>query len=703
VPIEDLGTDAIAILEGRTFMFSDASGDVRPGTAGGLLHDDTRFLSCWQLCLNDRPLSLLKSRTVDYYSAAFFLTNPDQPGLRANSLSVRRFRFVGGGVHEQIAIYNSTPEPVAFRLSLTAGADFADLFEVRTAVRDRSALIDVEHDPDERILHFHYEKGGFVAETNVQVVRSRILDGFEGAEIARVVPDVEGDGFAWDLELPSRHTLAAFLRVTVRVNENVLQPMHVEFGEEQEHPEGALTRWLAEVPRFESDSAPLKSAFDKSIVDLAALRIAGELHSEPYVLPAAGLPWFMTLFGRDTLLTSLQTIWVGPELARGALHLLGALQGKEENPFRDEEPGKILHEIRSGELTITGEKPHSPYYGTADATPLYLILMSEHWRFGGDDEFVRARWPTVLAALDWIDRYGDRDGDGYVEYQTRSSQGLENQGWKDSGDGVQFADGRLPRPPIATAEIQGYVYEAKLRLAELAETLMGDAELGTRLRSEAEALFERFNRDFWSEARGGYYVIGLDGDKRQIDSMTSNMGHLLWSRIVPVERARAVADRLLSESMFSGWGILTLSAEDTGYNPIGYHVGTVWPHDNALIALGLSRYGLRDEANRVVLAQLEAASFSDYRLPEAFAGYERSLGRFPVPYPTACSPQAWATGAPFLFIKAMLGLDVHDHEVVLDPAVPKEIGRVRVHGMHAFGGHWDVEATGSSGEVSPTH
>jgi len=709
----ELGTDAIAILEGRTFMFSDSLGDVPPGSIGGLLHDDTRFLSFWQLTLNGRPLSLLKSRVVDYYSAAFFLTNPDMPGIRANSLSVRRFRFVGGGLHEQISVYNSAPGPVRFELRLSVGADYADLFEVKSSVRDRSVKTDTEHDPDEGLLHFHYENAGFLAETNVQVALSGVLRSgnqrkvnpstpIDREGLEEHPPRIDGNDLVWDVELPSRSVLGIVLRVTVRVNEKVLEPMHDEFGEEQQRAEGALTSWLDEVPRFRSDNAVLKNVFDKSIVDLAALRIAGELRGEDYILPAAGLPWFMTLFGRDTLITSLQTTWVGPQLTRGALHLLGALQGTKVDEFRDEEPGKILHEVRNGELTVLGEKPHSPYYGTADATPLYLILMSEYWRYGDDREFVRSRWDQVLAASEWIDRYGDRDGDGYVEYQTRSSQGLGNQCWKDSWDGIQYSAGTIPYLPIATAEIQGYVYDAKLRVAEMAEALMDDAELASRLRKEADLLHERFNRDFWSEERGGYYVVGLDGDKKHIDSMTSNMGHLLWSGIVPQDRARIVVDHLMSDDMYSGWGVRTISRQDGGYNPIGYHVGTIWPHDNSIIAMGLVRYGFRDEANRIALAQLEAASFGDFRLPEAFAGFDRSVGRFPVPYPTACSPQAWATGAPFAFVKTMLGLDARDGAVVIDPRIPDEVGRIFVHGMHAFGTHWDVEAVGTNGNVRLT-
>jgi glycogen debranching enzyme len=709
----ELGTDAIAILEGRTFMFSDSLGDVPAGSIGGLLHDDTRFLSSWELSLNGERLWLLKSRVVDYYSAAFFLTNPEAPGLRANTLTVRRFRFVGNGLHEQVGVYNSAPQPVRFDLRMRVGADFADLFEVKSSVRDRNAKIDVEHDPELTLLQFHYENAGYLAETKVEVRRSGVMR--QGIEerldpssmvepelLEERRPAIEGNDLVWDVELDSRTGLVFVLRVTFRVNEDVLEPMHEEFGEEQQRAEGALTSWLDGVPRFQCDNALLKSVFDKSTLDLAALRIAGELGGESYVLPAAGLPWFMTLFGRDTLVTALQTVWVGPELARGALHLLGVLQGKEINEFKDEEPGKILHEVRNGELTTLGEKPHSPYYGTADATPLYLILMSEYWRHGDDEAFVRARWKNVLAALEWIDRYGDRDGDGYVEYGTRSSQGLGNQCWKDSWDGIQDSNGAIPYLPIATAEIQGYVYDAKLRVAEMAERLMDDTELAASLRKQTDELYERFNREFWSDERGGYYVVGLDGDKRRIDSMTSNMGHLLWSGIVPEDRARIVADHLMSQDMFSGWGVRTLSRMDGGFNPIGYHVGTIWPHDNSIVTMGMVRSGFRDEANRIGVAQLEAAAFSDYRLPEAFAGFDRSIGRFPVPYPTACSPQAWATGAPFVFIRNMLGLDVRDGEVRIDPRVPEKIGRIYVHGMHAFGTQWDVEAIGTNGHVRLT-
>jgi glycogen debranching enzyme len=680
----ELGPDAIAILEGRTFMYSDSVGDVPEGSIGGLVHADTRFLSRWVLTLNGARLLVLRSGTVDHYSAAFFLTNPELPRLSANTVGVRRLRFVGGGLHEQIELESFAEEPLSLELRLAAGNDFADLFEIKDEVRDRTEEIDREAEDDG--LTFRYRSGDFQAETAVRA--------------SPPPTQVEGDDLVWEIDLAPGGEWRCELHVPLKLGPVEVQPAHRDFGEafpaEGEDP---ISRWLDRMPKLGSDSHVLAEVVRKSARDLIALRIAANLEGEEISLPAAGLPWFLTLFGRDTLITAYQTLSFGPELAKGALFALGRLQGTEENGFRDEEPGKILHEVRTGELTQRGLKPHSPYYGTADATMLWLILLSEYWRWTGDDAFVESFRPNVLAALEWIDRHGDRDGDGYVEYQTRSPQGLGNQCWRDSWDGVQFADGTIPELPIATCEIQGHVYDAKLRCAELADGPLKDAELAQRLRSEAEELRRRFNEDFWIDERGGYYAIGLDGDKRKIDSLTSNIGQLLWAGIVPDERAAIVARQLMSDALFSGWGVRTLSSDDQGFNPIGYHLGTVWPHDNSLIALGLVRYGFRDEANRIALALIDAASHSVYRLPEAFSGYDRAVGRFPIPYPTACSPQAWATGAPLLLVRAMLGLEARDGHLILRPDIPDEIGRIFVSGANAFGKRWDVEAIGTNGHV----
>jgi len=684
----ELGTDAVAVLEGRTFMYSNSLGDVPTGSVGGLVHDDTRFLGTWVLTIDGRQPALLRSHTVDYYSAAFFLTNPELPGLSQNTLSIRRRRFVGNGMREEISIHSFSDEPVRFELRLATGTDFADLFEMKAEVRDRSEQIEVEQDQAHSGVIFRYANQSFHAETHVHAT---------GGVTCR------GTDLVWEVELPPRGHWETELFVRLVLRENEMELIHDEFGEEQVHDDHALGRWLAEVPHFTSYSETLVNVVTKSVNDLAALRISGEVSGQRYTFPAAGLPWFMTFFGRDTLITSYQSLWVGPELAKGALRTLASLQGTKVDDFRDEEPGRILHEVRYGELTVLGLKPHSPYYGAVDSTQLWLILLSEYHRWTHDDDLVHELWNSVKRALEWIDTYGDRDGDGFVEYGTRSPQGLGNQTWKDSWDGIQFAKGGIPYLPIAICEAQGYVYDAKLRIAELAERCMDDPELAARLRKEADELYGRFNEAFWVDARGGYYAVGLDADKRQIDSMTSNMGHLLWSGIVPEDRAAVVARQLMSDPMFSGWGVRTMSTQDAGFNPIGYHLGTIWPHDNSIIAAGFARYGLREEANRIILAQLEAAKFSEFRLPEAFAGFDRNIGRFPVPYPTACSPQAWATGAPFLFLQTLLGVQARDGALTCDPMVPPQMGRVLVNGMHAFGTHYDVDATETKGEVGLTH
>ncbi|MET8833753.1 glycogen debranching N-terminal domain-containing protein [Micromonospora sp. NPDC004540] len=684
-----LGPDAIGVLDGRTFMYSDASGDVPPGSIGGLLVEDTRHLNRWLLTINGQRLIALGSAVTDYYSADFFLTNPGHPKLPANAIDVRRRRVVGrNGLHERIDITSFAARPARVELRLQVGTDFADLLEIRgSGVRDRSAKITREHAADGSRLQFCYANEGFNADT---VVHAR-----------PPATRVDGDDLVWDLDLQRGEQQRVDLHVPLALGPMDLPSVHVRFdeGEPRDDP---TSRWLAERPNIETDSQLLARMLYRASDDLLALRARARIGGEEVLLPSAGVPWFLTLFGRDALIMAYQTIVLNPFLARGTLTALARFQGTTCNDFTDEEPGKILHEVRGGELTRLGEKPYGPYYGTADATQLWLILLSEYWRWTGDDEFVRSLRDNALAALNWIDRYGDRDGDGYVEYGTRSPEGLGNQCWRDSWDGIQFADAELPVLPIATCEIQGYTYDAKLRMAELADGPLADPGLAARLRAEAQQLLERFNRDFWIEERGGYYAVGLDGDKRPIDSMTSSMGHLLWSGIVPEDRAPIVARQLMSESMFSGWGIRTLSTDDSGYNPIGYHTGTVWPHETSLIAAGLTRYGFRAEVNQLALAMLDAAAAFDFRLPETFAGHSRTHGRFPVPYPTPCSPQAWATGAPMLMMRAMLAGEARNGELVVDPHLPDEIGRVLITRLHAFGKRWNIEAIGTIGHVRLT-
>jgi glycogen debranching enzyme len=405
------------------------------------------------------------------------------------------------------------------------------------------------------------------------------------------------------------------------------------------------------------------------------------------------MPWFMTVFGRDSLVTSYQALPFTPELARTTLRVLAARQGTRVDAFKDEEPGKILHEIRFGELTVFGERPHSPYFGAADTTPLFLVVLDEYERWSGDGELVRSLEQPARAALEWIDRYGDRDGDGYVEYERALESGLDNQCWKDSWNSIVFADGRMTRLPRATCEIQGYVYDAKLRSARLAREFWNDPGLAGRLEEQAAALKERFNRDFWMPERK-FFGLALDGDKRLVDAVTSNPGHLLWSGIADEDKAKEVVRRLMDDTMFSGWGIRTMAAGEGAYNPIEYHCGTVWPHDNSLVAAGLQRYGYREEAARVASGIMEAAPYFEYRLPEVFAGYPRSRTSFPVEYPTASSPQAWSTGTALLLLRVVLGLEPTPGGLSVDPWLPPGMTRLALRGIPGRWGRAEAVAAG---------
>ncbi|MFC8616425.1 glycogen debranching N-terminal domain-containing protein [Micromonospora purpureochromogenes] len=682
----ELGPDSIAVLSGPTFMYSDQAGDVPPGSIGGLVHLDTRLLSGWVLTINGGRMLVLRAQTMQHYSAQFVLTNPDLPGLPPDSLGVRRLRYIGDGFRERIELVSFRTEPVRLEIRLAVAADFADLFEVKSGVRDRSGQISRTHNSGGTALTFSYANGDFTVQTPVRT--------------SPPANRVEGDDLVWELDLSPRQVWQLDLHVPLPPGLGVMEPVKGDISEViHGRVDDPLRRWMSDRALVRSDNQVLERVLRQSREDLGALRLDLEIKGQRVMLPGAGLPWFLTVFGRDTLITAYQTLVAGPMMARGALLAMARLQGTRCDDFTDEEPGKILHEFRSGELTRTGVKPYNPNYGTADATQLWLILLSEYWRWTRDDTTVRYLRDNALAALHWIDSYGDRDGDGYVEYATRSPEGLGNQCWRDSPDGVCFADGRIPVLPIATCDLQGYTYDAKLRLAELADGPLADPALAQRLRAEAAALYERFNRDFWIDERGGYYAVGLDGDKNRINSKTSNMGHLLWSGIVPPERAEQVVLQLMSPEMFSGWGIRTLSREERRYNALGYHLGTVWPHDNSLAALGMVRYGFRDEANRISLAMFEAAEQFGFRLPEALSGYARDLMMFAVPYPTACSPQAWAAAAPLALIRAMLNLNPVDGRLVIDPDLPPEFGRMTAERVRAFGHCWEIEAVARTGYV----
>ena len=575
----------IDILEGNRFVISDQRGDIdgSPVEPHGFFRNDTRFLSRWILTVNDERPACLSVDTTKYNEAQFFLAPSTGTTYIDASLVVLRRRVVVEGFRETITIMNFGNDPATVRIDLAAAADFADLFEVKDAALDRKRG-ESSVDADETRLVFRYQREAFVRNTVVISSAAETTYSDQGLRLSISLPpqgewsaDIDVIALDDDLTVPSRAT-----------RDQQFQDPASRLG---------LRTWDAQAPTLDSNWKPLPRIYDASMRDLASLRFSGPIRQEQ-ALPAAGLPWFMTMFGRDSLITSLQALPFAPELAQAALVTLADFQARTVDPFRDAEPGKILHEMRFGELTAFEERPHSPYYGSADATTLFVILLDEFERWTGRIDVVRQLEPAARAALAWIDTYGDRDGDGYIEYERRNvDTGLENQCWKDSWNSIQWADGRLADLPRATCELQGYAYDAKRRGARLARLVWDDQQLAAELDRSADTLKEKFNHDFWLADRG-YFAVALDGHKQPVDALTSNIGHLLWSGIVDDDKIGSVVEHLMSDRLFSGWGFRTFATDQTGYNPIGYHVGTVWPHDTAICVLGLRRAGHRAEAAR---------------------------------------------------------------------------------------------------------
>ncbi|MGB2952092.1 MAG: glycogen debranching N-terminal domain-containing protein [Gaiellaceae bacterium] len=679
---------ALTILEGSTFCICDEAGDLA-GETHGFYRADTRFLSSMRLTVNGAKPLLLSSDKVDYFSAAFYLRNPLDGGLEHDVLAISRERFVGDAMQDQVAVENVSMERQSFVLALEFEADFADILSVKA--HDFSLGDPKRADPLPEPVEGRYD------DEHNQFV---LVDG-EGASAQTQVilskrGEVDGSRVSYRIELEPRGRWDVRLDIIAALDGDHVVPRQAErqLGDEMTRVRDSLAAWRLSVPQLRAEWDDLDQSFIRSVSDLASLRM--RRGSRVGRLPAAGMPWFMTVFGRDTLITCLQTLLFGPELARTALEVLAELQAQEDDPSIDAEPGKIVHEVRDGKAA---EHWFRAYYGTVDATPLYLILLSEVWRWTDDAALVRDFHEPALKALNWIDEYGDRDGDGFVEYERRTERGLENQSWKDSGDSQRFSDGSLAKAPIAPVEVQGYVYDAKLRVAELAREVWRDRGLAERLEREADELRRRFDDAFWTDARGGYYVLALDGEKQQVDSLCSNIGHLLWSGIVRDARVDAVVDQLMSEQLWSGWGVRTMSSGDAGYSPLSYHNGTVWPHDNSLIAQGLSRYGRWAEAQRIVRRMLTASGYFDHQLPEVFAGLPRSGTPFPIAYPTAARPQAWAAGAPVLLLQTLLGLQPNRRRHELQSLAPQELptwaGRtIRLAGVRAFDRQWDVKLEG---------
>ncbi|WP_121400894.1 glycogen debranching N-terminal domain-containing protein [Micromonospora sp. M71_S20] len=653
----------VSCIDGSTFIVSDSSGDVEssPATPVGLFAADSRFLSRWVLTVNGERLTALSVDDSQYYEAAFFVVPGGQTDYVEADVSAIRRRRIGPDLTESLTLFNYGEKEMDLDVRLEVAADFADIFDIKFDVRQKAGSHYLHVGPDE--LRLGYRRGTFQREVSVS---------------ASEPADFDEGGVRFTLRLPPGARWSTELRVVMRA----LRPDGVDLRAAVRalRPDPAtlptsVREWLAEAPKLDTDSSALQQVYHRSLVDLAALRFA-PLSLGGAAVPAAGLPWFMTLFGRDSLLTCLQTLPFTPSLTPPTLRILASLQGARTDNVLEEDPGRILHELRYGESAAFEEQPHSPYYGTVDASPLFVVLLDEYERWSGDTALVMELEQEARAALAWIDQYADLTSTGYLWYERRNRlTGLENQCWKDSWDSISYADGRLPGFPRATCEAQGYAYDAKKRAARLARTFWNDPAYADRLESEAAALYDRFNRDFWLDDRG-YYALALDGDGTPVDSLSSNIGHLLWSGIVPPERAARVAEHLMGPALFSGWGVRTLAEGQGRYNPLGYHRGTVWPFDNSFIAWGLRRYGFADEAGRIAEGVIDAATYFQGRLPEAFGGFDRHTTRYPVRYPTAGSPQAWSSGASLLLIRIMLGIEPHEDHLAVAPALPPGFDRL---------------------------
>jgi len=669
-----LGPPVLSINHGATFMVTDLGGEIQADTDQGVFADDTRFVSYYAIFANGLSWQRLNSAATSYYEARVYLMNdvvPTEDGdIPEGALSLVIDRTVSDGIHEDLDVANHGLVPVRFNLEIALRSDFADLFEVKREHLVRRGRIITRWHPWRAELETAYANRDFRRRLVYRLLNSGSPPSYANG---RVTFELElAPGATW-------HTCCHYL---LDRGEAVRAPRRGCQHDGVASEDALQDRWLSGATKVTSANEDVYRVYRRSVDDMGALRLYDHDFGPDLWIPAAGVPWYVALFGRDALIASLQNAIVQPALARGALKKLAELQATERDDRRDAEPGKIPHEVRSGELAHFHLIPHTPYYGTADATPLYLIALHEAWRWLGDDTLLREHRETALRCLEWIDQSGDLDGDGFQEYRTRSPQGYENMGWKDASDAVVYPDGRQVPAPKALCELQGYVFDAWLRMAEVFDAL-GEPERAVALRGKARGLRAAFEDRFWCEDLG-FYAFALDPEKQPVRTIASNVGHCLWSGIASPERAARVVQRFFEPDLWSGWGIRTLSARNPAYNPFSYQRGSVWPHDNGIIALGFKRYGFTAEAARVARDISEAASsFMYYRLPELYAGVERRPGTFPVLYKQANVPQAWAAGSVFHLLQAILGLrgDAPRGRLYVDPELPRWLPEITLHGL----------------------
>jgi glycogen debranching enzyme len=676
-----VGAGSITLVEGSSFCISSANGDIYPEYPHGLFVEDTRILSRWNLTVNGAPLEPLAAKAREPYRGLFVGRVPRSDAYADSPLIIERVREVEDGVLEQITVRNYSPVAAECLVALQVKADFADLFEVKEARIQR-----------------RWEESREASENSLTIrgawqdIRKTVLVSAEGAEITldslvyRISVPPSGEWSTTVSAVPLTDAGGSVARL-VRPKEGEMSPSDRRRQE-----------WVSKIPILHIGNRSIERTLRRSYDDLGALRIEDPDHPERVVV-AAGAPWFMALFGRDSLWASLMALPVDPSLAFGTIQTLADRQGSVVDEMTEEEPGKILHEVRFDVASGLALGGRSTYFGSVDATPLFVALFGEVSRWGFATESISDLLPHVDRALDWILNYGDKDGDGFVEYARLNERGLINQGWKDSWDGINFADGTLAEPPIALCEVQGYVYSAYLARSWMAYDA-GDMDLSAKYRDRAAQLKRQFNQQFWLPDRG-YYAVALDGRKRPVDACTSNMGQCLMFGIVDDDKAPLVAERLMSPQMFSGWGIRTLASDMGAYNPASYHNGSVWPHDNAIIANGLVRYGFVEQAQRISTALFEAAEYSEGRLPELFCGFSREQFDEPVPYPTACSPQAWAATTPIQLVKNLMGYyaDVARGGLWLDPWLPASYGDLHITNAPMADSRITIDISGSTATV----
>jgi len=667
----------LTLIDGKTFISTTIAGDITPAGAPdvGLFHDDTRFLSELELRIGGFRTVVLSSSTEKTFVSRIELTTGsatlrDSLDLPENTVHIRREQLLSGvAVFDTFTFENFNLTPVEFLVELALDADFVDVFQARGCARHRTG---------------HYYRP-VVREGSITFCYRGLDDIFRETEV-HLDPnpeEIRDKKAVWNLKLSPLKKVEIRVTVIPRVGQLPARKRRSftfpDFDASLRKRREAFQVWEENSTHFKSSNEVFDEALQTSIGDFHALQIPdGEQH-----ILAAGIPWFATIFGRDSIIAAYQSLCLNPQLAVDTLRVLARYQGTRMNDWQDEQPGKILHEYRTGEMTRAGEMPFGPYYGSVDATPLFLILLSETFQWTADEELVRELLPAAYRALDWIEQYGDLDGDGFVEYVRRSPRGLVNQGWKDSWDAIMHRDGVVAKPPIALAEVQGYVYDAKYRMASLLRSF-GDMQKADQLKREAVELAKRFEKAFWQPQRG-FYALALDAEKKPVDPISSNPGHLLFTRVLNRDRARAVVQRLMKPDMFSGWGWRTLSQDESIFNPLSYHRGSVWPHDNSLVAHGMALNEFREQAQQIFTSLFQAAlNFRDYRLPELFCGIQRRPFDEPVHYPVSCSPQAWASGAMFLVLSSVLGIrpSAHRKEVnIVNPSLPEWLDYLRIRNL----------------------